>query len=267
MKVDILQWLKDTGGKNADSRFSKPLKTENTDTANTAKISLNSNQISALKSNRLYDTASQLLGFNKNTDTVDILSNLAARPLQAVPQAKTKAAADTNRVQFTQVANASNKANVTGSNNVVDFTSNGAFTNKNTVTINGNQNTVRGYNGGQTSNLTNITGNTNRVMMGQNTATNTMAITGNNSFISLGDQVSSNKITVTGNNVSISVGSQGSGSNSGWTMNINAGNVNVSIVNGKASVNTGAMDISKYNISVNNETKTISVGLKELTTP
>ncbi|MDD5672793.1 MAG: hypothetical protein PHC61_01400 [Chitinivibrionales bacterium] len=263
MKIDILQWLKDTGGKNADSRF-KPSDTQTpNENQSTSKISFNTNQVNALKADQKYNYASQLLGFNKISDTVDIISNLAARPLKAVPQQPQNQSVNTNRVDFNQAGNGTNKATVTGNYNVVDFTSNSKLSSKNNVTVNGSQNTIRAYNGGQTNNSVQVTGNTNKMLIGNNASNNTLAISGASNSITLGEQASQNQVSIKGNNVSVSMGGEGlaSGGNQQWKIDVNGSDVNVSIVNGKASVNVGAGKESQYKIAVNDLNKTISVSM------
>jgi hypothetical protein len=263
MKVDILQWLHDTGGNNAIKRFSTDTinqQTQQSAQSNqqpAAKVTLSKNDVATLKASMQYNRAAQIVGFSGGN--VINLSSLASTT--ALPAAPVKATAETNRTSFNPEPKSTNTANVSGKNNMVDFTSSYGRATNNNVTVTGNRNMVRGYNGGQTANSISIKGNTNTLMAGEATVKNTISVQGQNNAINLGSNASSNTLVVKGNNVSISMGSQATGAanSQGWNIDVNANNVNVQIVNGTATVNVAEEDKNKYSISINNETKSISV--------
>ena len=269
MKVDILQWLHDTGGNNAIKRFSTDTinqQTQQSAQSNAqpaAKVTLSKNDVATLKASMQYNRAAQIVGFSGGN--VINLSSLTGNT--ALPAAPVKTPVDTNQTNFNPGSKSTNKATVTGKNNTVNFTSSFGNAANNTVSVNGNQNMVRGYNGGQTANNISITGNANTLMAGEATAKNTISVQGQNNAINLGSNASSNTLAVKGNNVSISMGSQATGAanSQGWNITVNANNVNVQVVNGKATVNVAEEDKNKYTISINNETKSINVAFANQT--
>jgi hypothetical protein len=262
MKVDILQWLHDTGGNNAIKRFSADSATEQSQSAQTgtkpaANVTLSKNDAASLKSSLQYNRVAQIVGFSGGN--VINLSNPTNSTTMPVTQAKTPV--DTNRVNFNRESDSTNTAAVTGKNNVVDFSSPYGYSANNKVAITGNRNTIRGYNGGQSANTVSITGNSNSIMAADETAKNTVSVIGNNNNAALGSNTASNTVSVKGNSVSVLIGSQAEGENSnqGWNISVSADNINVQIVNGKAQVNVSDQDKNKYQISINNDTKSVVV--------
>jgi hypothetical protein len=158
-------------------------------------------------------------------------------------------------------ASAGNQGTANGKNNTIDFRSNSGNVKSNSVMVSGNGNSVIGYNGGQETNTMAVTGDSNRIFAGQNVSNNSVKVTGGKNNIALAENASQNSVTVKGNNVKVSIGSQGitNGSNQNWNISVAADNVEVQVVNGKASVNIAENMKDKYKVSIDNTNKTLSV--------
>jgi hypothetical protein len=250
--VDVLQWLHDTGGANAVKRFATQQAAGQTQKASTAKT-LSKEEAANLKNQLAFNKA----GVTPGTDATTISSFLAKlKDLQAAPPA---ASQNTNAIQFTTTK--TNTATIKGSFNSVDFRSQAAPEQKNTVTINGEGNIVRGYSGGQTNNTLNVTGNTNRVLAGGNVSNSAVTLNGAHNTVNLATEASNNKIAVTGSNVKVNVGSEGlaAGSNQNWNINVAASNVEVNVVNGKATVNMAEELKDKYKVTIDNTAKSVTI--------
>jgi hypothetical protein len=168
-------------------------------------------------------------------------------------------AADSNRVDFDSSKTGS--ATVNGINNTVDFRSAAGGVENNSVAVTGGGNTVRGYNGGQKNNTVAVTGDGNRVYAGQGVSNAAVTVKGNASSVTLGENASGTTVAVSGNNVKVTVGSQGlaAGSNQNWNISIAADGVEVSVVNGKASVMTPDAVKDNYKVEIDDAKKTVSV--------
>jgi hypothetical protein len=250
--VDMLQWLHDTGGGNAVKRFAAPQTTGQTENVSTAKT-LSKEDAANLKNQLAYAKAGITPGAGADT----ISSFLAKlKDLQAAPPA---AGQNTNAVQFGNAA--ANAATVKGSFNSVDFQSPSALEQNNTVAVNGEGNIVRGYNGGQTNNTVNVTGNSNRVLAGQNVSNSAVTLNGAHNTVNLAEESSGNTVAVNGSNVKVNIGSAGlaAGSNQNWNINVSASNIEVSVVNGKATVNMAEDLQDKYTVTIDNTAKSVTV--------
>jgi hypothetical protein len=250
--ADILQWLHDTGGTNAVKRFATQQTAEQSQKATGAKA-LSKEDAAHLKNQLAYNKA----GLTSGTEADTISSFLAKlKDLETTPAAATK---NTNAVQLP--ANATNKAAVKGSFNSVDFGTQTGTAQKNTINVTGEGNIIRGYNGGQTNNTMNVTGNTNRVLAGQNVSSTAVTLNGGHNTVNLASEASNNAVAVTGNNVKVSIGSEGlaAGSNQNWKINVAASNVEVNVVNGKATVNMSDELKDKYKVTIDNTAKSVTI--------
>jgi hypothetical protein len=251
-QVDALQWLRDTGGANADKRFTT--KQSAAGAAESAKPSLTKDQAALLKNQMKLNKAQVVTGMSSDNIST-YLSQLKA--LQ--PATQTTAIIDTNSVNFSSPK--TNTASISGKNNSVDFRSTTGIVNDNSVTLSGNGNTVRGYNGGQKNNTLAITGDTNRVFAGQGVSGAAVTVKGSNNHVTLAENASNSSVTITGQNVKVSIGSEGltAGSNQNWKISVAADNVEVTMVNGKASVNMAEDMKDKYKVTIDDTKKTVSV--------
>lgn len=251
--VDTIQWLRETGGANADKRFSSTQSTVKPDT--TKKVTLDKDESALLKSQVQFNKASVAPGMTPDKVSTYISQLKALQP----PAQTTTLASSTNSVSFTSPK--TNTAAVTGNNNYIDFRSNTAGVDNNTITVTGNENVARGYNGGQKNNTVTITGDSNRTYAGQGVSNTSITIKGGKNNVSLADNASANKVSIAGNNVKVSLGSAGlaAGSNQNWNISVAANNVEVNVVNGQATVAMANEDTSKYNVTVDNVKKTVSV--------
>jgi hypothetical protein len=250
--VDVIQWLRDTGGANAIKRFSTQQATTQTTQSNTPKALSKENAL-ALKTQLAYNKAGVAPGADADTISTFLakLKDLAA----TVPAA----ARNTNAVQFNDTK--TNTATVKGAFNSIDFRSQAALEQNNTVTVTGEGNIVRGYNGGQTNNTMNVTGNANRVIAGQNVSGSAVTLNGAHNTVNLGTEASGNTVAVNGNNVKVNIGSEGlaAGSNQNWKISVAASNVEVSVVNGKASVNMAEELKDTYKVTIDNTAKSVTI--------
>jgi hypothetical protein len=251
--VDAIQWLRDTGGANAIKRFSTQQVTAQTTQTGTPAKALGKAEALALKTQLAYNKAGVAPGADADTISTFLakLKDLAA----TVPAA----ARNTNAVQFNDTK--TNTATVKGAFNSIDFRSQATLERNNTVTVTGEGNIVRGYNGGQTNNTMNVTGNANRVIAGQNVANSAVTVSGAHNTVNLGTEASGNTVAVNGNNVKVNIGSEGlaSGSNQGWKINVAAGNVEVNVTNGKATVNLAEELKDKYKVTIDNTAKSVTI--------
>jgi hypothetical protein len=258
-QVDAIQWLRDTGGKNAIKRFSP---NQAPAAAAPEKTAISKQDAADLKNQLLLNKVSVVPGITTTaaSSALSMLSQLKTAQTPVVAPQNTKPAApNMNTINFNNAA--TNTATVNGGNNTVDFRSKTGVAQKNTVAITGNNNIVRGYNGGQTNNTITVGGDANRLYAGQNVSNTTANIKGAGTTVNLGENASNNTVAVTGNNVKVEIGTQGlsAGSNQGWNINIAANDVQVSIVNGKATV-TMADDLKdKYKVTINDQTKSVNV--------
>jgi hypothetical protein len=252
-QVDMIAWLRDTGGANAVKRFStqKPLEQPAPE-----KNALGKDDAANLKIQMQYNKAGMASGVTQNTIS-SYLSQLQA--LNTTPFPPQKTAQDTNTVQFNNLK--ANNAVVTGSFNSVDFRSQAAQANNNAVTVKGKSNIVVGYNGGQQNNLMTITGDSNRLNAGEGVSNSALTINGSKNTVKLAAQASSNTVFVTGSNVKVSIGAQGAtaGSNQNWNINVAASNVEVKVENGKATVNVADDLKDKYKVTIDTTAKTVSI--------
>jgi hypothetical protein len=249
--VDMLQWLHDTGGASAVKRFATEQAAGQTQKA--APKTLSKEDAANLKNQLAFNKAWLAPGSDAGT----ISSFLAKlKDLQTAPPA---AGQNTNTVQLPN--SATNKANVKGSFNSVDFGSKAAFGQNNTVNVNGEGNIIRGYNGGQSNNAMTITGNTNRVLAGQNVSGSSLTLNGAHNTVNLAGEASNNTVAVTGSNVKVNIGSEGlgAGSNQKWNINVAASNVEVNVVNGKATVNMAEEMKDKYKVTIDNTAKSVTI--------
>jgi uncharacterized glyoxalase superfamily protein PhnB len=250
-KVDVLEWLRETGGANAVKRFSAE---QSSSVKKSDKATLSKDDAAALKSQMQIAKAAVIPGAN-----TDAISSYLAQ-LKALESAtKATVTKDTNTVAFTTPT--TNSASTKGINNTVDFQSTMGVVNNNTVAVTGNGNIVRGFSGGQKNNTMTVTGDTNRIYAGQSVSNTTMSVKGGNNSVTLSENASNNNITISGNNVKVAVGTAGlePGSNQNWTISVAADNVEVSVVNGKASVNMAQGMEDKYKVTIDNAKKTVSV--------
>ena len=250
--VDTIQWLRETGGANADKKFSSTQSTVKPDTAK--KTTLDKDESALLRSQVQLNKASVAPGM-----TPDKVSTYISQLKALQPPAQTALASSTNNVSFTSPK--TNTSAVTGSNNYIDFRSNTAGADNNSITVTGNENVARGYNGGQKNNTMTITGDSNRMYAGQGVSNTSITVKGGHNNVSLADNASANKVSIAGNNVKVSLGSAGlaAGSNQNWNISVAANNVEVNVVNGQATVAMANEDKSKYNVTVDNVKKTVSV--------
>jgi hypothetical protein len=250
--VDILQWLHDTGGTNAVKRFATQQAAGQTQKATGAKA-LSKEDAANLKNQLAFNKA----GLTPGTEADTISSFLAKlKDLETTPAAATQ---NTNAVQLP--ANATNKATVKGSFNSVDFGTQTGTAQNNTINVTGEGNILRGYNGGQANNTMNVTGNTNRVLAGQNVSSTAVTLNGGHNTVNLAGKASNNAVAVTGNNVKVSIGSEGlaAGSNQNWKINVAASNVEVNVVNGKATVNMSDELKDNYKVTIDNTAKSVTI--------
>jgi hypothetical protein len=251
--VDILQWLHDTGGANAVKRFATDQAAGQTQKASAPK-NLSKEEAANLRNQLAYNKA----GLTPGTDADTISSFLAKlKDLQASPPA---AGQNTNSVQFN--ATGANAANVKGAFNSIEFKSPAAALElNNTINVNGEGNILRGYNGGQTNNTMNVTGNTNRVIAGGNVSNSAVTLSGAHNTINLASEASNNTVAVTGSNVKVNIGSEGlaAGSNQKWNIAVAASNVEVNVVNGKATVTMAEELKDKYKVTIDNTAKSVTI--------
>jgi hypothetical protein len=250
--VDMLQWLHDTGGANAIKRFATQQATGQTANASAAKT-LSKEEAANLKNQLAYNKAGITPGADANT----ISSFLAKlKDLQTAPPA---AGQNTNAVQFTTTK--TNTATVKGAFNSIDFRSQAVLEQNNKVNVNGEGNIIRGYNGGQANNTMNVTGNANRVLAGENVSNSEVTLSGAHNTVNLSAEASGNTVAVTGSNVKVNIGSQGlsAGSNQKWNINVAASNVEVNVVNGKATVNMAEELKDKYKVTIDNTAKSVTI--------
>jgi hypothetical protein len=265
MKIDILSWLKQTGGRNfinrrAEERAAQqPAQTQPAAT----KVTLSKSAIASIKAENQINLVNQVTNA-RQTETlpVDILKLDSPRPPKP-PSVRNNPA--NNQVNFgAGNAGTTNTATVNGRTNTVDFTANAQVATNNKVAVTGDANLVRGYNGGQNNNTVNIQGSNNRLMFGQNAGSNTVTAVGNGNRIELGSTSGAN-VQVTGSNVNISVGGAQGGNtaaDSGWTVNINASNVTVFIKNGTAELTGSDKEKERLTITIDKNNKKIQVGSK-----
>jgi len=251
--VDVLQWLKDTGGANAIKRFSNQQALAQTDKA-VQTNSLSKDETSQLKIQMQYNKA----GMAAPAGTTSLASYLSSlKDLQQTPTNQ-PTVKSTNSVQF---SNKTNTSSVNGSFNSVDFNGNAKLETNNSVTVAGEGNIVRGYNGGQSGNTMKISGNTNRLYAGENASNNSATITGGKNSLNLSFEASNNTVAITGNNVKVAIGSQGltAGSNQNWNINVAASNVDVSVANGQATVSMADDLKDKYKVTIDNTAKIVTI--------
>jgi hypothetical protein len=257
-QVDAIQWLRDTGGKNAIKRFSPDQAQAATASA---KTTLSKQGAADLKNQLLLNKVSVVPGITTaaTSSAISMLAQLKSAQTPAVSQFAKPAAPNTNTVDFNNTA--TNTASVNGGNNTVDFRSKTGAAQKNTVAITGQNNIVRGYNGGQTNNTITVAGDANRLYAGQNVSNTTANIKGGGNTVNLGENASNNTVAVAGNNVKVEIGTQGlaAGSNQGWNINVAANDVQVSIVNGKATVAMADDLKAKYKVTIDDLTKSVNV--------
>jgi hypothetical protein len=262
-EVNALQWLRDTGGKNAIKRFSGNQAGEQAiQKAAVDRVTLSREATAALKAQMQYNKASVLSGTNVAASTADIYSMLPQqRAAQTTPAAQNVQATppDTNRVEFNNAK--TNKAVVKGSNNTVDFRANAGPVRDNTLNVAGEGNLVRGYNGGQKNNTMTVTGDTNRLYTGQAVADTVVTVKGSENTVNLGTRASGNTVSVTGNNVKVSISSAGqtAGANQNWKIDVAANDIEVAVVNGKAQVNMADELKGTYKVTIDDAAKTVSV--------
>jgi len=250
-QVDALQWLRETGGANAIKRLSTE---QSTSTKKSDKVTLSKDDAAAMKNQMNIAKASVIPG--ANTDTISSYLTQLKALASTTPSVLTK---DTNTVTFTTPA--INTVSAKGKNNTIDFRSDTGVVKSNSVMVTGNENIVRGYNGGQKNNAMTVNGDTNRIYAGQNISNTTMSVKGGKNNVTLAENASNNKVAIIGNNVKVSIGTEGlsQGSNQNWNISVAADNTEVTISNGKASVNM-AQDIKdNYKVTIDNAKKTVSV--------
>jgi hypothetical protein len=256
-QVDALQWLRETGGKNAIKRFARQPDDEATQSQKpTDKVTLSTEAALALKAQMQYTKA----GVVAPSGLAGIYAGLAkTTPSPGSPPADSVRDSSTNAVQFNTTD--ANSADVNGAHNAVDFRSRNAPVRNNTVTVTGDGNLVRGYNGGQKNNTITVTGDSNQVYAGENVSNTAVAVRGGENTVNLATDASNNSVAVTGTNVKVSIGSAGqnAGSNQNWTVSVAADDVDVAIVNGKAEVKLSEEQQEKYKVTVDNAAKTVSV--------
>jgi hypothetical protein len=253
--VDMLQWLKDTGGANAIKRFSTQQVQNQASQQTTPARKLSTEDAAALKIQMQYAKAGVVPGVTQDTTLSSYLTQL-----KALQTSTTLAAA--NGAAATQTAGTNgNTTAVTGKNNTIDFSSNSGQVKNNTVTVNGHSNVVRGFNGGQQNNAFTVTGSANRLFAGNNVTNSTVNVQGGGNTVTLASQASNNTVSVTGNNVKVAIGSEGlaAGSNQNWNISVAASNVEVNVVNGQASVNMSDELKNEYKVSIDNTAKTVSI--------
>jgi hypothetical protein len=250
-QVDALQWLRETGGVNAEKRLSTP---QPSSTKKTDKITISKDEASALKNQMQIAKAGVIPGANSDTISSYLTQLKALAP--TTPSAITK---DTNTVTFTTPT--TNTASAKGKNNTIDFRSEMGVVSNNSVTTTGNNNIVRGYNGGQKNNTMAVTGDTNRIYAGQGVSTTAISVKGEKNNVTLAENASNNKVSVSGNNVKVSIGTEGltPGSNQNWNISVAASNMEVTVTNGKASVNMAEDMKDKYKVTIDDAKKTVSV--------
>jgi hypothetical protein len=262
-EVNALQWLRETGGNNAIKRFSENQTSQQaTQKAAGDHVTLSREATAALKAQMQFNKASVLTGISATTAPTDIYTLLAqqkAAQATTVPQTVQPAPPDTNQVEFNNAK--TNKTQVTGNYNTIDFRANAGPVRDNTINLAGEGNLVRGYNGGQKNNTMTVAGDTNRLYAGQGVAHTAVTVKGSQNTVNLGTQASNNAVSVTGNNVKVSIGSAGqtAGSNQNWKINVAANDVEVAVVNGTAQVNMADELKSKYKVTIDDAAKTVSV--------
>ncbi len=255
-QVDALQWLRDTGGTNAIKRFSpQPTQEQPASKSASDKVTISQNDAAILKAQMQFNKAGMIPGMTSDA----VSSYLSQLKALQTPTAQSAAAKDTNSVRFDTPK--TNNAVVTGTNNSVDFLSATLSASNNTVSVTGKGNIVRGYNGGQNNNTMTVTGDTNRLYSGQNVSNTAIAVKGNSNRVNLGTDASNNTVAVTGSNVKVSIGSQGlaAGSNQNWNINVAGDNIQVDVVNGKASVTMAEDQKDKYKITIDQTAKSVIV--------
>jgi hypothetical protein len=254
--VDMLQWLKDTGGANAIKRFSTQQVQNQATQQTTPAQKLSTEDAAALKIEMQYAKAGVVPGVTEDTTLSSYLTQLKALQTSTTP-----AAANTGAAAPKTTGTNGNTTAVTGKNNTVDFSSNSGQVNNNTVTVNGHGNVVRGFNGGQQNNAFTITGSSNRLFAGNDVTNSTVNVQGGGNTVTLASQASNNTVSVTGNNVKLAIGSEGltAGSNQNWNISVAASNVEVNVVNGQASVSMSDELKNNYKVSIDNTAKTVSI--------
>lgn len=117
--------------------------------------------------------------------------------------------------------------------------------------------------GGIVNNIVAVAGNANAVQFtGSMQKNNDLAVTGNNNSVSLGNGVSGADVDVTGNNVTVAMGGDNplTDNQSGWTVSVNASNVNVTIQDGRARVTEGTTGaLEGMTVEVDNANRTVKI--------
>lgn len=259
-QVDMLSWLKETGGNSSVKRF----KTASTTAAEPAagdRLTLSSEAAAALRTQVRYNSAGSLLSLNGVPPTTEeTMNELLQRinPLNDLPPTAADLVNAESTVRFNPGQQQQNTVNARGIGNVVDFTGSGTAAN-NTVMVQGNANYVRAYNGGQNGNTLMVQGDDTRIYAGSGSSSNMVDMKGSGNTVSLGEQNNGNSIRVSGSNVTLNMSGNASGSNGAWTVSVAASNVDVSILDGKGSVNMADALKDTYKISIDNEKRTITV--------
>jgi hypothetical protein len=254
--VDMLQWLKDTGGNNAIKRFSAQQTAAQASQQNTtAPKKLTNEAAAALKTQMQFSKAGIVSGMTTDNTLASYLGQLKALQTATAPTAGVTAAA-------TQAANANgNATTVTGANNTVNLNEGAGLVKNYTVTVNGAGNSITGYNGGQQNNAVTVSGNANRMLAGENVRNSTVTVKGGENTVNLASNASNNTVAITGENVKVSIGTEGlsSGSNQNWNISVAASNVEVSVFNGKATVTMADELKDKYKVVVDNTAKSVTI--------
>lgn len=192
---------------------------------------------------------------------------------QAAPAGNTLT--DTRRMEVTIANNPANRGNTVRGNEGFANTNNRVTLNgaNNTVDMAGNpgtgvsQTTYQATGGAAITNArVNVTGNANEVRFNGGRQDNaTVAVNGSNNKVNVGNNVDNANINLAGNNITVNMAANsamGKGQN-GWNINVSAGNLAVTIENGKAAVQ-GAGGNENLNIEIDNEKRTVTVTAKEV---
>ena len=256
-QVDALQWLQETGGTNAIKRFSaQQVQAQSTQKKPSDQLALSKEDAAALKMQVQYNRAGIVPGAAADAMT----SYLAQLKAQKALAAEQPTAAHANNTVSTGPAKTNTTA-VTGKNNSVDFRAPTGTAQNNAVTVAGEGNIVQGYNGGQKNNTITVTGDTNRLFAGENVSNSAATLEGSRNTVNFGADASGDTVAVKGSGVKVSIGSAGlaEGSNQNWKISVEADNVDVSVVNGKATVNMSDEQKSKYEVSIDDAAKSVSI--------
>jgi len=263
-QVDMLSWLKETGGASAVKRFKTPSTTaaaQTTSSSTADRVTLSREAVAALRTQVQYNSAGALLGQSgvppSTSGTMNELLQ-QVNPLNALPPTAAEMVAKNNTVRVNPADVAANAINANGTGNIVDFTGEGRARN-NAVTVNGDANYIRAYNGGQQGNAVSVTGSDNRVYAGAGAQGNNVTVKGSGSTVSQGEETAGTAVTIAGNNVTVSFGGNNAAANKNWKVSVTASDVEVNVVNGKAGVNMAQDLKDKYTVTIDNERRTVSV--------